>query len=91
MTIQESIKNGATISPGGNSKDNKTGSWRQGQRPKWNKEKYLNCGVCFHFCPEEAIIFKDGKMVGIDYTYCKGCGICAHECPRKAIEMVKED
>ena len=39
-----------------------------------------------------AIDLKDGKVVGIDFVYCKGCGICAHECPAKpvAIEMVRE-
>lgn len=91
MIIQESLKNGAVISPGGNSKDNKTGSWRQGLRPKWNKDVCQNCATCFHFCPDEAIVFKDGKMIGINYLYCKGCGICAHECPKKAIEMYKEN
>jgi 2-oxoacid:acceptor oxidoreductase delta subunit (pyruvate/2-ketoisovalerate family) len=44
------------------------------------------------FCPEPAIIVKDGKFVSFDYDYCKGCGICAKECPEKAgaIEMVPE-
>jgi len=75
----------------GNSVEYKTGSWRT-YRPVWDSEACINCLTCFIFCPDAAIMVKDGKMVGIDYEHCKGCGICANECPPKAsaIKMVLE-
>jgi pyruvate ferredoxin oxidoreductase delta subunit len=73
-----------------------TGSWRS-QRPVWNKEKCINCLVCWISCPDSCIkIIPDEKKVsvidGIDYEHCKGCGICARECPPKikAIAMEQE-
>ena len=73
----------------GNSKYYETGSWRT-FRPIWDPDKCIQCMRCFYLCPDSAIIIEDGKVVGIDYRYCKGCGVCAQECPRKvqAIEMV---
>jgi len=55
----------------------------------------LSCGVCFecdncwHFCPDAAVIKKDGGYA-VDYDYCKGCGICAAECPCGHIDMERE-
>jgi pyruvate ferredoxin oxidoreductase delta subunit len=72
-------------------RDNKTGAWRS-MRPMWNKEKCISCLTCWIYCPDSAIIVKDGKNQGIDYDYCKGCGICASVCPTKvhAIDMAQE-
>ncbi|MDD3926460.1 MAG: 4Fe-4S binding protein [bacterium] len=69
----------------------KTGDWRT-LRPIHNSEKCINCLACWIYCPDSAIILKDGKVESIDLEHCKGCGICAHECPPKvkAIEMVDE-
>ena len=49
------------------------------------------CEVCLIFCPDIAIVRKEGEK-GFDfkYDYCKGCGICAHECPRNAMAMTRE-
>ncbi|MEO0085813.1 MAG: 4Fe-4S binding protein [candidate division WOR-3 bacterium] len=71
--------------------DNKTGAWRS-QRPVWNKDKCTSCYMCWLYCPDAAIVIKDGKVAGINYDYCKGCGICASVCPKKvqAITMEKE-
>jgi len=69
----------------------KTGDWRN-QKPVLNREKCIDCMICFIYCPDSSILIKDGKMTGFDYDHCKGCGICAAVCPPKcqAIEMVKE-
>lgn len=86
---------GAVIPEGGNSNLYSTGGWRS-ERPVWAEEKCTQCGLCFIYCPDTSVVWKDGKMTGFDLEHCKGCGICAHECPvnpkfeSKAIEMVPE-
>ncbi len=76
---------------GGTARDFKTGGWRS-MRPVFIQEKCINCLTCWAYCPDSAIIVKDGKVVGYNYDHCKGCGICEHECPvkGKAIKMVPE-
>ena len=75
----------------GTAKNFETGDWRT-LRPIKDEKKCINCLNCWIWCPDSAIIVKDGKMVSIDYRYCKGCGICARVCPPKvqAIKMVDE-
>ena len=79
----------AGILPGGTSIYYKTGSWRT-FRPVIDMNKCVNCLTCWVYCPDSAVMVKDGKIEGINYDYCKGCGICASECPVKAIKMVPE-
>ncbi len=76
----------------GSSKAFETGDWRS-EKPIWDAKKCTHCLLCWAYCPDSAIIVKDGKVQGIDYRYCKGCGICAEECPPKvqAIKMVREE
>jgi len=76
----------------GTCKNFETGDWRS-EKPVWDAEKCTHCLICWVYCPDSAIIVKDGKVQGIDYRYCKGCGICAEECPPKiqAIKMVREE
>jgi pyruvate ferredoxin oxidoreductase delta subunit len=62
--------------------------WRT-ERPVLENEKCSGCFSCYLFCPE-GVIFKKGKIVDIDYSFCKGCGICAKICLKKAIKMVRE-
>jgi pyruvate ferredoxin oxidoreductase delta subunit len=78
-----------TITNPGSAMFNKTGSWRS-FRPIHDRAKCINCMICFSFCPEDAILVKDGKVVGVNLDYCKGCGICAKECPVKAFAMKEE-
>lgn len=77
---------GAIIDKGGTALEFKTGDWRTHQ-PAWDKEKCTSCLLCFIYCPDSSVIVDDGKMVGINYDYCKGCGICEEVCPTHAIQM----
>ena len=83
------IPEGGLILEPGNSMRYKTGSWRA-KRPVWNKEKCINCLICWIQCPDNAIIVENEKIRGINYDYCKGCGICASICPKEAISMEGE-
>ncbi|MDY6147162.1 4Fe-4S binding protein [Peptoniphilaceae bacterium SGI.137] len=67
-----------------------TGSWRT-YRPVMDKEKCIECGICYSYCPVFAIEADDKRHFIISYSNCKGCGICAHECPHDAIEMIREE
>lgn len=83
------LTHAAIINEHGNSKKNKTGSWRT-LKPVVIYSKCTGCGTCAQVCPEGCIkIIK--KKSNINYDYCKGCGICAKECPQKAIYMEKEE
>lgn len=66
-----------------------TGKWRN-NRPVMNKEKCIECGICFIFCPVNSITRDEYKKYHISLDFCKGCGICFEECPKKAIDMVQE-
>ena len=68
---------------------NETGDWRY-QRPVLDSEKCNRCGVCWMYCPDNAVRL-EGDAYVILYKYCKGCGICAEECPKKAITLETED
>ena len=68
---------------------NKTGSWRN-IRPVVDVANCIQCGICWKFCPDVAIVIENEFPV-VNYDYCKGCGICAQECPSKCIAMVEEE
>ena len=89
MKGYKDIPLGGMIIEAGNAEKYETGSWRT-YRPIYDKDKCINCLFCWIYCPDSAIILKDGQMEGHDYRFCKGCGICARECPAKAIEMKPE-
>jgi len=78
---------GVVVEPGSSLKY-KTGDWRA-FRPLVDKEKCVNCLLCWIYCPDSAIVRLE-KWVDVNYDYCKGCGICAHECPLKIIKMERE-
>jgi len=68
---------------------NETGEWRS-QRPVFDPEKCSGCGLCWMYCPDNAV-HAEGGSFQVSYAYCKGCGICAKECPKGAILIVKEE
>jgi len=82
---------GGYIAEKGNSKNYETGSWRT-FKPVFEGAKCTHCLFCWVYCPDDAVIVKEGKMLGFDYEHCKGCGLCAVECPdkQKCITMVLE-
>jgi len=69
--------------------ENETGEWRS-QRPVLDPEKCNRCGICWMYCPDNAV-YAEGGSFKISYKYCKGCGICAKECPKGAILIEKEE
>ncbi len=72
------------------SEEYKTGGWRT-FKPVFDKEKCIDCGSCWIYCPENSIIKKGKADYDVDLEFCKGCGICANECPTEAIKMVLEE
>ncbi len=93
MTTEEkpgwkSLPIAAVVPEPGSSLKYKTGDWRA-FRPVVDKEKCVNCLICWIYCPDSSIMRRE-KWVEVNYDYCKGCGICARECPTKAITMTEE-
>ncbi len=54
--------------------------------PRVNAKQCRNCGLCFDFCPEDAIVQAEGH-VAIDPKKCVGCGECLVVCKPGAIKM----
>ena len=83
------LPEGGLIIGGGTAKEFVTGGWKK-EMPVLIPEKCIHCLTCWIYCPDSAVIIKDGKMIGFDYEHCKGCAICMHECPvkGKAIKMI---
>lgn len=68
---------------------------RSGLIPLFVEEPCINCVKCFFTCPDPgSIVYREGKMVGIDYDFCKGCLRCVYICPETkkghALITVKE-
>ena len=81
---------GLIVTEPGNASQYRTGDWRS-QRPTYDFNKCIKCGICSIFCPEGCIKQNDEGHFEADLYYCKGCGICARECPTKVITMVEEE
>lgn len=45
------------------------------------------CGMCTEVCPNQALQFYRGKLVGIDRDKCRNCLSCYAECPSDAIKQ----
>lgn len=81
---------GCVITEAGNAKQYRTGDWKS-ERPVWDHQKCIKCGICYLFCPEGCIGQNEDGYFEANLYYCKGCGICARECWTEAIKMVEEE
>jgi len=63
----------------------------EGQLPKpeimYFENLCIRCGACVKVCPNNASIFRDGKVV-ILRDLCKACGACVKVCPNNARRLV---
>ncbi|MBI4972320.1 MAG: 4Fe-4S binding protein [Candidatus Omnitrophica bacterium] len=82
---------GPLIVKPGKSRNNKTGSWRVGSRPKFLQTNCIDCKMCKLICPEDCIMGSGKNTYYSDDNFCKGCGLCAYICPKKDVEMIKEE
>ena len=50
--------------------------------PEFDASACTGCAVCMTVCSDPGgIVWKDGKVIGIDYAFCKGCMRCVEVCP----------
>lgn len=84
------IEVGSIATEPGSARQYQTGTWRS-QRPAYDFNKCIRCGICYIFCPEGCIGQTEDKYFTADLYYCKGCGICAKECPTRVITMAEEE
>jgi uncharacterized Fe-S center protein len=54
--------------------------------PRVNAKQCRNCGICFEFCPEQAMVQAEGHVT-INPAKCIGCGECLVVCKPGAIKM----
>jgi len=81
---------GSIVTDPGSASQYQTGGWRT-QRPVYDTDKCIKCGLCAIFCPDGCIGPNAEGYFEADLFYCKGCGICARECWTQAITMVEEE
>ncbi|MBI4286404.1 MAG: 4Fe-4S binding protein [Chloroflexi bacterium] len=84
------IEIGAIVTEPGSGSQYQTGTWRS-QRPTYEFNRCIKCGICAIFCPEGCIEENEKGYFVANLYWCKGCGICARECPTKTITMVDEE
>lgn len=89
LTAKE-IEIGAIVTEPGSARQYRTGDWRS-QKPTYDFNRCIKCGICQIFCPEGCIYPNSEGNFEADMYYCKGCGICARECWTKVITMVEEE
>ena len=80
---------GCIIDDPGSARKYESGTWRS-QRPTYDFNKCIKCGLCALFCPEGCIEQNEDGHFEADLFYCKGCGICARECWPRVIKMEEE-
>jgi pyruvate ferredoxin oxidoreductase gamma subunit len=54
----------------------------RGKVPEFHPESCTSCGICLTVCSDPGgLLWKEGRMVGIDDRFCKGCMRCVEVCP----------
>lgn len=54
----------------------------RGRVPEFHKESCSSCGICLTVCSDPGgLMWRDGRMIGIDQSFCKGCMRCVEVCP----------
>ena len=76
-----------------NSRDNRISGY--GFVPEFAPEACNGCAICMSVCSDPGgILWKDGKVTGIDTAFCKGCMRCVEVCPEtkkgKALRLPAE-
>ena len=88
--VWKDLEIGSIVTEPGNASAYRTGDWRS-QRPTYDFNKCIKCGICYIFCPEGCVEQNAEGYFETNLYYCKGCGICARECLTKVITMVEEE
>jgi len=61
-------------------RDNRIAS--RGRVPHFNPEACNSCGLCLTVCSDPGgLLWREGRMTGIDTAFCKGCMRCIEICP----------
>jgi pyruvate ferredoxin oxidoreductase gamma subunit len=54
----------------------------RGRVPEFHAESCNSCGICLTVCSDPGgLLWREGRMVGIDEHFCKGCMRCVEVCP----------
>lgn len=54
----------------------------QGRVPVFTAGACSSCGICLTVCSDPGgLLWREGRMVGIDPAFCKGCMRCVEVCP----------
>ncbi len=59
-----------------------------GVLPGWQKDKCINCQLCVHICPTQAVENREDHYI-LDQEKCILCGLCIINCPANAWEARK--
>ena len=81
---------GCIVTEPGSSREYRTGDWRS-QKPTYDFNKCIKCGLCQIYCPEGCIGQNAEGYFQANMYWCKGCGICSKECLTRVITMVNEE
>jgi pyruvate ferredoxin oxidoreductase gamma subunit len=54
----------------------------RGHVPRFDAAACNSCGICLTVCSDPGgLLWREGRMLGIDEKFCKGCMRCVEVCP----------